>query len=95
MGSFLDRVTYASDSASGRDGNHVPTGGMTNKEADAAASLPKAKPCFVDPLRGFSSLRVESKTLAERKGFEPPVPCGTSDFESDAIDHSATSPYQK
>ena len=44
----------ASDVASGRDGNHVPTRGMTNKEADAAASLLKAKPCFVDPLRGFS-----------------------------------------
>jgi len=33
----------ASDSASGRDGNHVPTRGMKYKEADAAASLPKAK----------------------------------------------------
>ena len=32
--------------------------------------------------------------LAEGKGFEPPVPCGTSDFESDAIDHSATPPFQ-
>ena len=30
--------------------------------------------------------------LAEREGFEPPVPCGTPDFESGAIDHSATSP---
>ncbi len=25
--------------------------------------------------------------LAEGKGFEPPEPCGSSDFESDAIDH--------
>ena len=30
----------ASDVASGRDGNHVPTRGMTNKEANAVASLP-------------------------------------------------------
>jgi hypothetical protein len=30
--------------------------------------------------------------VAEREGFEPPVPCGTPDFESGAIDHSATSP---
>ena len=37
---------------------------------------------------------VDESVLAERKGFEPPVPCGTSDFESDAIDHSATSPIQ-
>src|SRR5450759_4742933 len=30
--------------------------------------------------------------LAERVGFEPTVPCGTPDFESGTIDHSATSP---
>ena len=30
--------------------------------------------------------------LAEREGFEPPVPCGTPDFESGTFDHSATSP---
>jgi hypothetical protein len=30
--------------------------------------------------------------MAEREGFEPPVPCGTPDFESGAFDHSATSP---
>ena len=34
----------------------------------------------------------ELKKLAEREGFEPPVPCGTPDFESGALDHSATSP---
>ncbi len=33
--------------------------------------------------------------MAERRGFEPPVPCGTPDFESGAIDHSATSPAQE
>ena len=26
-------------------------------------------------------------------GFEPTVPCGTSVFKTDAIDHSATSPF--
>jgi hypothetical protein len=60
-GSFLDRVTHASDSASGRDGNHVPTRGMKYKEADAAASLPKAKPCFVDPLQGLEARNASKK----------------------------------
>ena len=30
--------------------------------------------------------------LAEREGFEPPVPLSTSVFKTGAIDHSATSP---
>ena len=30
--------------------------------------------------------------MAEREGFEPPVPFGTPDFESGTFDHSATSP---
>ena len=30
--------------------------------------------------------------MAEREGFEPPVPRGTPDFESGTFDHSATSP---
>ena len=34
----------------------------------------------------------QERSMAEREGFEPPVPCGTPDFESGAIDHSATSP---
>jgi len=34
----------------------------------------------------------ETAKMAEREGFEPPVPCGTPDFESGAFDHSATSP---
>ena len=29
---------------------------------------------------------------AEREGFEPPVPCGTTVFKTVAIDHSAISP---
>ena len=30
--------------------------------------------------------------IAEREGFEPPVPLSTSVFKTGAIDHSATSP---
>ena len=32
---------------------------------------------------------------AEKEGFEPPVPLGTTVFKTVAIDHSATSPAQK
>ena len=32
--------------------------------------------------------------LAEREGFEPPVPYGTPDFESGTFDHYATSPVE-
>ena len=30
--------------------------------------------------------------VAEREGFEPPVPCGTTVFKTAALGHSATSP---
>ena len=33
-----------------------------------------------------------SKTMAEREGFEPPDPCGSTVFKTAAIDHSAISP---
>ena len=33
-------------------------------------------------------------TLAERKGFEPPVPFSTPDFQSGTFDHSVTSPVR-
>ena len=33
-----------------------------------------------------------SAFIAEREGFEPPVPLSTSVFKTGAIDHSATSP---
>ena len=33
-----------------------------------------------------------SKVSAERQGFEPRVPRGTTVFKTAAIDHSATSP---
>ena len=32
--------------------------------------------------------------VAEREGFEPPVPCGTMVFKTTAFDHSAISPMQ-
>ena len=42
----------------------------------------------IDWLRISTSQNV----LAEREGFEPPVPLSTSVFKTDAIDHSAISP---
>jgi hypothetical protein len=36
-----------------------------------------------------------SSDLAEKEGFEPPVPDGTTVFKTAAIDHSAISPLQK
>ena len=33
--------------------------------------------------------------MAEREGFEPPDPCGSTVFKTAAIDHSATSPMPK
>ena len=34
-------------------------------------------------------------SLAENEGFEPPVPFGTTVFNTAAFDHSANSPGQK
>ena len=31
-------------------------------------------------------------TTSEREGFEPPIPCGITDFDSAAFDHSAIAP---
>ena len=33
--------------------------------------------------------------VAEKEGFEPPVPRGTTVFKTAAFDHSAISPLQK
>lgn len=33
-----------------------------------------------------------SREKTEEEGFEPPVPCGTSVFKTDAFGHSATLP---
>ena len=38
-------------------------------------------------------LQLVTLTLAEREGFEPPVPLSTPVFKTGAIDHSAISPY--
>jgi hypothetical protein len=43
-------------------------------------------PLIVNPIE--STVR---RPLAERKGFEPPVPEGTADYQSAALNHSATS----
>ena len=39
-----------------------------------------------------SERRCREVFRAEREGFEPPVPCGTTDFETATFDHSAISP---
>ena len=36
--------------------------------------------------------RFDFQLVAEREGFEPPVPCSTPVFKTGAIDHSAISP---
>ena len=33
-------------------------------------------------------------SVAEREGFEPPVPCGTPVFKTGVFDHSTISPYK-
>ena len=38
-------------------------------------------------------LQLVTLILAEREGFEPPVPLSTPVFKTGAIDHSAISPY--
>ena len=48
--------------------------------------------CKADRNENAPPGRVFAHFLAERVGFEPTVPCGTPDFESGTIDHSATSP---
>jgi hypothetical protein len=62
-------------------------------------------PFFVPQLTetcGFESLRNKKSLpnygrlfwLAEREGFEPPVPLGTSVFKTGAFNRSATSPLR-
>ena len=47
--------------------------------------------CSLPGLAGFTGRRWQDHK-AERKGFEPPVPFGTHDFQSCTFDHSVTSP---
>ena len=39
-------------------------------------------------------LQLVTLILAEREGFEPPVPCGTPVFKTGVFDHSTISPYK-
>ena len=47
--------------------------------------------CSLPGLAEFTGRRWQDHK-AERKGFEPPVPFGTHDFQSCTFDHSVTSP---
>ena len=57
------------------------------------------KPSIKQAYFGFghkktSALRWFSVVLAEKEGFEPPVPLGTLVFKTSAFDHSAISPVE-
>ena len=45
------------------------------------------------PVNRCGPIWIES--VAERVGFEPTVPCGTTVFETVPIDHSGTSPHRQ
>ena len=45
-------------------------------------------------IKKTSALRWFSVVLAEKEGFEPPVPLGTLVFKTSAFDHSAISPVE-
>jgi hypothetical protein len=47
-------------------------------------------------LKGFDAIySILICYLAEKEGFEPPVPCGTTVFKTAALDRSAISPGAK
>jgi hypothetical protein len=56
------------------------------------ANLIKAKANLVCLLLDQAEQMCELVKMAEEEGFEPPVPCGTSVFKTDAIGRSATLP---
>ena len=68
----------------------APTGQPANDSGWSQSSLSSHR-ISASPLKAFS-IRREWPELAEREGFEPPVPCGTTVFKTAAFDHSATSP---
>lgn len=41
------------------------------------------------------SRELMSSEMAEKEGFEPPVPCGTAVFKTAAFGHSAISPHKE
>ena len=43
----------------------------------------------------MSIIKTSAEVWAEREGFEPPDPCGSTVFKTAAIDHSAISPGAK
>ncbi len=53
-----------------------------------------SKPVLIRIL-GKKKLTLSDKLLAEKEGFEPPVPRGTTVFKTAAFDRSAISPLQK
>ena len=53
-------------------------------EIEVEISIKKGQPSLIDLY-----------LYAEKEGFEPPVPCGTTVFKTAAFDHSAISPLQK
>ena len=58
----------------------------------ASCSLKQAS--FAYGHKKTSALRWFSGVLAEKEGFEPPVPLGTLVFKTSAFDHSAISPVE-
>ena len=43
-------------------------------------------------LKGYRQVQLRESSFAEREGFEPPVPLGTTVFKTVVIDHSTISP---
>ena len=64
--------------------------GLTLSIPNAAAGILARKKQIRNFQMNLSSL--SAYFLAERQGFEPRVPLGTTVFKTAAIDHSATSP---
>ena len=57
-----------------------PIGDVMSAQKEKSANIYKSDTCG---------------SLAEREGFEPPVPCSTPVFKTGAFDHSAISPKEK
>jgi hypothetical protein len=58
--------------------------------------IQRVKPAFASLRRGSLSLVFRSKrNLADGRGFEPLVPCGTHAFQACTIDRSVTHPLDR
>ncbi len=75
-----------------QNGLHKRSRVMLRKEATTPASYNflQQQRRFDDMLKGCKG-RTRSR-VAEREGFEPPDPCGSTVFKTAAFDRSATSP---